>query len=85
MRVGTIGKMGISCLQRGIFVIHIFSYGMPASNVDDNVRIGESTAIECLERFAIGLYDIFEAKYLRPTNEYIEHLLQMGDAKHKDF
>lgn len=56
MRVDTVGRMSLSRVQKCIYVIHVLSYGMSAGNIYDNVRIGESTTLECLERFAISVY-----------------------------
>jgi hypothetical protein len=37
------------------------AYGSPADIVDEYVRIGESTSIECLERFVRGINEVFGA------------------------
>jgi hypothetical protein len=55
---------------------------VPADNVDDYIRIGESTTVECLERFVTGVYTIFGPQYLRrPNNEDTERLLKIGEAR----
>ncbi|XP_057418909.1 uncharacterized protein LOC130713127 [Lotus japonicus] len=48
MRVDVIRKKGLSPLQNCTVAIRMLTYGSPADNLDEYVRIGESTAIECL-------------------------------------
>ncbi|XP_058750431.1 uncharacterized protein LOC131623441 [Vicia villosa] len=55
MRVDATGKMGLSPLQKCTCTIRMLAYGSPADSVDEYVRIGESTSIECLERFVRGV------------------------------
>lgn len=81
MRADATGKMGISPLQKCTAAIRMLAYGSPADIVDEYVRIGESTAVECLDRFARGVNEVFGAEYLRrPHNNDVDHLLQMGEA-----
>ena len=42
----------------------MLAYGTLADYVDEYVRIGESTAIECLINFVPGVNNIFEKEYL---------------------
>ncbi|XP_058742373.1 uncharacterized protein LOC131614851 [Vicia villosa] len=82
MRVDATGKMGLSPLQKCTSAIRMLAYGSSADIVDGYVRIGESTAIECLERFVRGVNEVFGAEYLRrPNNNDVEHLLQMGESR----
>ncbi|XP_020232047.1 uncharacterized protein LOC109812481 [Cajanus cajan] len=82
MRVDATRKKGLSPLQKCTTAIHILAYGSSADSTDDYIRIGESTAVECLERFVSGVCNIFRAEYLRrPNNEDVERLLQMGNAR----
>src|ERR1044072_9286250 len=82
MRVDATGKMGLSPLQKCTSAIRMLAYGSPADVVDEYVRIGESTSIECLQRFVRGVNVVFGAEYLRkPNNTDVEHLLQMGESQ----
>ncbi|KAI5417860.1 hypothetical protein KIW84_042473 [Lathyrus oleraceus] len=62
MRVDATGKMGLSPLQKCTSAIRMLAYGSPADLVDEYVRIGESTSIECLERFVKGVNVVFGAE-----------------------
>ncbi|KAI5447755.1 hypothetical protein KIW84_015269 [Lathyrus oleraceus] len=82
MRVDVTGKMGLSPLQKCTSAIRMLAYGSPADLVDEYVRIGESTSIECLEIFVKGVNVVFGAEYLRkPNNTDVEHLLRMGESR----
>lgn len=62
------------------FCYSYLAYRSSADIVDEYVRIGENTAIECLERFVRGVNDVFGVEYLRrPNNNDVEYLLQMGE------
>ena len=59
--------------------MYVLAYGVSADAVDDYVRIGESTAIECLEKFVEDVILVFESEYLRkPNSNDIQRLLKMG-------
>ncbi|KAI5400008.1 hypothetical protein KIW84_065089 [Lathyrus oleraceus] len=75
MRVDATSKMSLSPLQKCTVVIRMLDL------VDEYVRIGESTSIECLQRFIKGVNVVFGAEYLRkPNNTDVKHLLQMGES-----
>ncbi|CAJ2675676.1 unnamed protein product [Trifolium pratense] len=81
-RTDAVGKMGLSPLQKCTAALRILAYGSPADSVDDYVRIGESTTLECLDRFVMGVCTIFGAQYMRrPNNEDIARLLQINAAR----
>ena len=82
MRVDETGKMGLSPLQKYTSAIPMLAYESPADSVDEYVWIGESTSVECLERFIRGVNVVFGAEYLRkPNNTNVAHLLQMGESR----
>jgi hypothetical protein len=81
-RVDATGRIGLSPLQKCTAAIRMLAYGSSVDQIDDNIRIGESTTIECLEHFVKGVNEIYEAEYLRrPNNDDIQRLLQMGEAR----
>ena len=58
--------------------MRMLAYGVSADAVDDYVRIGESTTIECLEKFVEDVILVFKTEYLRkPNSNDVQHLLQM--------
>jgi len=46
----------------------MLAYGISADYVDEYLKIGESTAIECMKNFAAGVIQVFGDDYLlKPT------------------
>ncbi|KAL6657902.1 hypothetical protein ACP70R_005682 [Stipagrostis hirtigluma subsp. patula] len=72
-------RQGISPLQKCTAAIRMLIHGSPADAVDKYVQIGESTAMECLERFSEGVIEKFGGEYLRsPTTADMQRILQIG-------
>ncbi|CAK8578759.1 unnamed protein product [Lathyrus sativus] len=81
-RIDAVGRMGLSPLQKCTAALRILAYGSSADSVDDYVRIGESTTLECLDKFVIGVCIIFGAQYMiRPNNEDSARLLQINATR----
>ena len=59
-----VGNIGLSPLQNMTAAIRMLAYGVAAYVIDDYVRIGESTAIESLQRFVSGIVAIYSDEYL---------------------
>ncbi|KAH9132494.1 hypothetical protein AeRB84_021113 [Aphanomyces euteiches] len=75
-------QTGLSTLQKCTAAIRILSTGSAADTIDDYVRIGESTALKCLKRFALALIDEFGDEYLRdPTKEDIEYYMEINESR----
>ncbi|XP_025692688.1 uncharacterized protein [Arachis hypogaea] len=81
-RVDAIGRRDLSSLQKCTDAIQMLAYGVATNAVVDYVRIGESTTIECLEKFVEGVISVFEDKYLRKSNpNNVRRLLQMTECR----
>ncbi|CAM8929538.1 unnamed protein product [Rhodiola kirilowii] len=81
-RVDAVGRKGLSPLQKCTAAMRMLAYGVAADAVDDYVRIGGTTAVECLKKFVSNVITIFESEYLRkPNSNDVERLLQMGEAR----
>ncbi|XP_074323389.1 uncharacterized protein LOC141660311 [Apium graveolens] len=81
-RIDAVGRKGLSPLQKYTAAMRLLSYGVSADAVDDYVRIGESTTIECLKKLVSNVITIFEGEYLRkPNSTDVQRLLQMGEAR----
>ena len=60
----------------------MLAYGSSAEQIDNNICIGKSTTIECLEHFVKGVNENYGVEYLRrPNNDDIQRLLQMDEAR----
>ena len=80
-KVDATGRMSLSPLRKCTTTIRMLAYGSPADAIDEYVRIGQTTTIECLQRFVKGVIEIYGENYLRrPNSDDIQRLLQMGEA-----
>ncbi|XP_073271458.1 uncharacterized protein [Primulina huaijiensis] len=49
---------------------------------DEYIKIGESTAIECMQRFCRAIVEVFAEQYLRsPTSNDVARLLYIGEQR----
>ena len=75
-------RLGLSPLQKITAAIRQLAYGISSDCVDEYIRIGESTAMECLKRFCHTIVEIYEDEYLRTPNEQdMERLLKEGESR----
>ena len=82
-RVDATGKKGLSPIQKCTAAIRQLAYGAPADHYDEYVRIGETTALNCLHNFCKCVIEIFKDTYLRsPTSEDIQRLLHLHSQHH---
>ena len=76
--------LGLSGEQKMTAALRMLAYGMAADSLDEYVRIGETTTIECVKRFCQGVVEIFGPEYLRSQNAAdISKLLRK--ANQRDF
>ena len=62
--------------------LRMLAYGMSADSLDEYVRIGETTTIQCVKRFCQGVVQIFGPEYLRSPNEAdISRLLRKANQR----
>jgi hypothetical protein len=77
-----IGNTGLSTIQKVTAAIRQLAYGCAADQVDEYVRIGETTALKCLKRFCAAVVEIYEERYLRePNEEDMQHLLAINHKR----
>ncbi|XP_023633686.1 uncharacterized protein LOC111829242 [Capsella rubella] len=81
-RRDALGRSGFSALQKCTAAIRILAYGCAADAVDEYLRIGESTAMKCMEHFVNGIMYCFGDEYLRkPTAQDLHRLLIIGEIR----
>ncbi|XP_073120673.1 uncharacterized protein [Henckelia pumila] len=69
------GKLGLSSLQKVMAAVRMLAYDVAGDDVDEYLKIGASTALECLKTFCRGVHEIFSEQYLRqPTSEDVARL-----------
>ena len=76
------GELGHSTFQKVTAALRMLAYGIPADLVHDHLAMGESQAIMCVKRFAVGIVQVFGQEYLRsPNAEDAARLLEMNKAR----
>ena len=76
------GRYGLSALQKCTAAIRMLAYGQSGDAYDKYIRLGESTALLCLENFTNGIIQLFGDEYLRrPTPEDLQRLLDVGEVR----
>ncbi|KAF0714194.1 hypothetical protein AaE_011626 [Aphanomyces astaci] len=81
-RFDALNVPGLSTLQKITAAIHQLAYGTPADACDEYIRISESTAQKCLDKFAQAMIDKYGPVYLRsPTPEDLERTLRINAAR----
>ena len=72
-----LNRPGLSTLQKCVAAIRVLAYGCAYDAVDEYVRIGESTASDCVAHFCDAIISSFGEEYLRsPTVRDLELILQ---------
>ena len=70
-----LGRKGLSCLQKCVAALRMLVYGCAADMTDEYIDIGETTAIECVKRFAYAVVRSFKNEYCRsPTAEDVSRM-----------
>jgi hypothetical protein len=71
------GKLGATPLQKVTAATRMLAYGTSADQLDEWIRLGESTIFKCFYRFLVAVYDAFGDEYLRaPTKEDMIRMLR---------
>ena len=65
--------------------IRILAYGVLVDGVDECLRIGESTTIECLKVFRAGVIQMFGKEYLRDQPIQVDDACLLQVVKACDF
>ena len=75
-------KEGISPLAKCTMAMRMLAYGVAADAVDEYIKIGGTTALECLRRFCKGIIRLYEHEYLRaPTQDDLQRILRVSEMR----
>ncbi|XP_075475817.1 uncharacterized protein LOC142512858 [Primulina tabacum] len=78
-RSDSVGRLGLSTIQKTTVALRILAYALPADATDEYIKIGESTSIQCMQRFCRAVVEVFAERYLRsPTANDVARLLYIG-------
>ncbi|XP_076954228.1 uncharacterized protein LOC143628555 [Bidens hawaiensis] len=77
-RYDATGRKGLSPIQKVTSALRQLAYGTAADQCDEYIRLGESTALQCLHKFCRSVVEIYASKYLRRPNQDDIHRLLAG-------
>ncbi|XP_013585405.1 PREDICTED: uncharacterized protein LOC106294396 [Brassica oleracea var. oleracea] len=81
-RFDAANKEGISPLEKCTTAMQMLAYGVAADAVDEYIKIGGTTALECLRRFCKGIIQLYEQVYLRaPTQDDLQRILHVSEKR----
>ncbi|XP_013668937.1 uncharacterized protein LOC106373288 [Brassica napus] len=76
------GRYGLSPLQKCTAAIRMLAYGQSGDTYDEYLRLGESTALLCLEHCTNGIVQLIGDEYLRRLRpEDLQRLLDIGEKR----
>jgi Plant transposon protein len=67
-RIDALGRRSLSPIQKCTAALRQLAYGSAADSVDEYVKLGKSTALECLEKYCEGIIECFGTEFLRRPN-----------------
>lgn len=78
MRYDATRKCGVTPLTKCITAVRMLAYGIATDCVDEYLKIGAITALECMKKFALGVIEVFGEEYLRKPNQAdVDRLLKL--------
>ena len=82
LRMDALNRPGLSPLKKCTSAICQLGNGSPADQLDEYLKIGDSTTMECLKMCVKGVIEVFGAEYLRrPTVQDVERLVQIDERR----
>jgi hypothetical protein len=63
-RYDATGHVGLTILQNYITALRQLAYGMAADTIDEYLKLGKITALECLEYYYLGIIECFGDEFL---------------------
>ena len=77
-----LGVPGLSTIQKVTAACRMLCYGVAADSVDEYLRIGESTATECIKIFCSVIFKVYETEYCRfPTQADVSRWLALNEKR----
>jgi hypothetical protein len=64
-RYDVAGRAGLTALQKCTASLRQLAYGMAADTIDEYLKLGKTTALECLEYYCSDIIECFGDKFLR--------------------
>jgi len=82
VRLDALNRPGFSPVHKCTVAIHQLAYGSSVDQLDEYLKMGESTGVACLNKFVQGVIEVYGEEYLRrPTVQDVERLLEIGERR----
>lgn len=76
------GRLGASAVQKMTAALRVLAYGASADSIDEYVRLGESTIIECVKQFCCSIVELYSERYLNcPSEEEMKAITQFNSSR----
>jgi hypothetical protein len=81
-RYDATGHASLTALQKCTIALRQLAYGMAVDTIDEYLKLGKTTALECLEYYCSGIIECFRDEFLRrPTIVDTQHLLAKAEKR----
>lgn len=80
-KVDRAGRLGASSHTKVTAALRMLAYGTSADQLDDYIRLAESTILDCLKNFCVAVCEVFGAEYLRTPDENDLKVILAASAK----
>jgi hypothetical protein len=76
------GRAGLTALQKCIIALRQLAYDITADTIDEYLKLGKITVLECLEYYCSGIIEYFRDEFLcRPTITDTQRLLAKAEER----
>jgi hypothetical protein len=58
-RFDVTGHSSLTLLQKCIAVVHLLAYDMAVDTIDEYLKLGKTTTLDCLEKYYEGIIDSY--------------------------
>jgi hypothetical protein len=73
---------GFTTIQKVTTTVHMLAYGGPADSLDEYIHMGETTILECVNKFTRTIVEEYGDIYLRePNAQDIARLLEVAEQR----
>jgi hypothetical protein len=81
-RYDATGRAGLTALQKCTAPLRQLAYGMTADSIDEYMKLGKTTALECVEYYCSGIIEYFGDEFLcRSTIADTQRLLAKAEER----
>jgi hypothetical protein len=81
-RYDATSRTGLTALQKCTTALRQLVYGMVADTIDEYLKLGKTTTLECLEYYCLDIIECFGDEFLRrPTVVDTQRLLAKAEER----